>query len=623
MMAILIRFAGIALSCVPYPALNFFTELLGKIFFIFPSRRKNLLLSNLRYAFPSWSECSTFGCAKKSAALMFEMGLFSLTYRFLSARNKKRSLVFSTEVEDKLKVLRSSQEPLLILLPHVCLLETIAVSPFFRPNSNRKLGAVYRPNRNPQIDQEIKLARESTGLVAFSRKEGLLKAKKHLLSGNWLIVLFDQNAGDTGTLDLFLNRIVSYTSLPDSLVRSTKAHPVFVYPKRIGFFKAELIIEDIETATSKSVSSIAHKKLELLIRSDPAGLPEWLWPHGKWKVHARVESRYRMVVKRKHLIQDKKLERNTDFFIRMPNWLGDIVMAIPVLLAIRNGRPDVRFTIICKKEYKELLAKFNLGENFISLPKKSILYFWDFRKKIHFKPDNYLLFTNSLRSDIEAFLSGSEQRFGLNSPGRRRPLLTHSFDPQKLDSLNCQNLHQTRLWELMARRFGLHEEVKVNPLGIPIIKREKYKIGIIAGSSNTPGKRWSVTNWVSLIRMISKKEEKFEFYLYGTNPDKEITTKICVNTSSCRVYDLAGDTTLGELADELASCSLVIGNDTGSMHLANMVGTPVTVLFGPTNSTKTKPFFNSTCTIIHSSTGDINDIVVADVLSLNCSKPKV
>ena len=551
---------------------------------------------------------------------MFEMGLFSLTYQFLSARNKKCFLLFSSEVEAKLKVLRASQEPLLILLPHVCLMETLVASQSFRPHINRKLGAIYRPNRNPQIDHQIKLARESTGLVTFSRKEGLLKAKKHLSLGNWLIVLFDQNAGDTGTLDLFLNRIVSYTSLPDSLVRSTQANPVFVYPKRIGFFKAELLIENIVPTAGESVSSTAHKKLELLIRSDPEGLPEWLWSHGKWKVHARVESRYRMVVKRKHLIKDKKLERNTDFFIRMPNWLGDIVMAIPVLLAIRKGRPDVRFTIICKKEYIELFTKFNLGEDFISLPKTSILYFWDYRKKIHFKPDNYLLFTNSLRSDIEAFISGSPQRFGLKLPGRIRPLLTHSFNPQILDCIDRENLHQTRHWEQMARCFGLHEEVKDKPLEIPLIKREKYKIGIIAGSSNTPDKRWAVAKWVSFIERMSKIEENFGFYLYGTNQDKEITTKICINTFSCRVCDLAGDTNLSELADELASCALVIGNDTGSMHLANMVGTPVAVLFGPTNSTKTKPFFNSQLISIESKNSkNINSIQIADVVKATSS----
>jgi ADP-heptose:LPS heptosyltransferase len=85
--------------------------------------------------------------------------------------------------------------------------------------------------------------------------------------------------------------------------------------------------------------------------------------------------------------------------------------------------------------------------------------------------------------------------------------------------------------------------------------------------------------------------------------------------NSNRILNLAGETTLCELADELASCSLVIGNDTGSMHLANMLGTPVSVLFGPTNSTHTQPFFNSALTLIEpENSTDINSIKVADVI---------
>ena len=51
-----------------------------------------------------------------------------------------------------------------------------------------------------------------------------------------------------------------------------------------------------------------------------------------------------------------------------------------------------------------------------------------------------------------------------------------------------------------------------------------------------------------------------------------------------------------------------------AMHLANMVGAKVVVLFGPTNSNRTKPFFDPCCTIIHSSSDDINEIDVDNVL---------
>ena len=70
-----------------------------------------------------------------------------------------------------------------------------------------------------------------------------------------------------------------------------------------------------------------------------------------------------MIVKRTHLISKKNIARNTHFFVRMPNWLGDVIMAIPVLHAVRAGRPDVRFTFVCKSQFIPLLEKFVVKSN--------------------------------------------------------------------------------------------------------------------------------------------------------------------------------------------------------------------------------------------------------------------
>ena len=59
------------------------------------------------------------------------------------------------------------------------------------------------------------------------------------------------------------------------------------------------------------------------------------------------------------------------------------------------------------------------------------------------------------------------------------------------------------------------------------------------------------------------------------------------------VTDLAGKTDLAALADEIGKCSLVIGNDTGAMHLANALGVPTLVIYGPTSPTRTRPIFNA------------------------------
>ena len=266
------------------------------------------------------------------------------------------------------------------------------------------------------------------------------------------------------------------------------------------------------------------------------------------------------------------------------------------------------FYISCKREFIPLLKKFSLGEDYLALPERGFRYFFEFRNLLKFKPDNYLLFTNSLRGDLEAFLSGSRQRFGLNFPNRS-PLLSHTFDLAVFAEDRLKKMHQTELWEQMAKHFGLKEIISKEPIYLNGINRRKIKIGIVPGSSNSPKKRWAAENWVSLITQLSSIKKDLVFHLFGTNQDAEITSIISSQLDSSFVYDHAGKTELSELAEELGSCSLVIGNDTGSMHLANMVGTSVVVLFGPTSSARTSPFFNPRKLLVESpNSEDINSL---------------
>ena len=93
-----------------------------------------------------------------------------------------------------------------------------------------------------------------------------------------------------------------------------------------SFFSPNLEIFEIPQRKELSVSTKAHRLLESILKDDDDGCPEWLWSHGKWKIHARVESRYQMLNKRKQLIIGESFQGEP--FRRMPNWLGDVIMAI-------------------------------------------------------------------------------------------------------------------------------------------------------------------------------------------------------------------------------------------------------------------------------------------------------
>jgi ADP-heptose:LPS heptosyltransferase len=145
----------------------------------------------------------------------------------------------------------------------------------------------------------------------------------------------------------------------------------------------------------------------------------------------------------------------------------------------------------------------------------------------------------------------------------------------------------------MMQHFGLELELPQAPFALEGATRIPEKIGLIPGASNNPSKRWPPYKWTELCERILELRPKASLHLYGTKADREATDAIANQMPKGKVNDQAGSTDLSQLAEELASCSLVIGNDTGGMHLANALGTPVAVLCGPTNPLVTGPFFDS------------------------------
>ncbi len=594
MIAILIKLVGLTFSLLPFKVLEFMTECMGVLFLYIPSQRRRVLLSNLKYAFPSYSNSRVRELARESAVRMFEMGFFSLSYIYFSKSQRRRSVLYSKETEDELTKLRKAKKPVLFLVPHVCLFETIATSPFFRPSYPKILGAIYRPNRNPKIDSRIQKSRDAVGIKGFSRKEALWGAKKHLSSGNWLIVLFDQNAGKQGALSLFLGRVASVSTLPDLLYKSTNAITVYACPKRIGFFQTKLELTRI--IDSNSISLDSHKALAYDLKTNLHFSPEWLWTHGKWKTNFYPGSKFNFSAKRNLLPSD--IPRKLTFVIRMPNWLGDIVMALPTLVAIRNTRKDVRLVLLCRPQFKDLLKWFKVGDEIFCLGNVfSTSGMKNFLGMRHTFPECHLLFTNSFRGDFEAFLVGAIHRFGLVNKRKKRPLLTHCFEHNAKTTKTGTPLHQSKQWEEMARYFGLKGKADFNPL-IKTKKIKGFQVGIILGSENNPSKRWGWERWSKLCSLFLNSIFDLKINLYGTKKDMGDAEKILFNVNSQRIFNNVGKTTLVELADEFLKCRMIIGCDSGGVHLANSLGVKTVVLFGPTNPILTKPCFNSPLLVI-------------------------
>ena len=570
--------------------------LLGNIVYYLPTSRRRVLLSNLNHAFEERPICWQRRIARSSCKRMVEMGLFALASPFMSEKRLRENFSLDDEsyafIHDELE---KGNHSYLVLVPHFCSMEAITLIELLVGKKLPQAGVIYRPLKSPALEGYVKQTRERFGLKLLSRKEGFNGAINILRDKGTVAILFDQNAGHRGAQALFFDRLAATTELPGMLVEKFKPKTGFLYAKRTGFWKATLQSEMLECEkTSEAITLAANAWLENKLREDEGLCQDWLWLHTRWKTQDEPCRRFRIEA-RKQLLP-KTLPKKTRLFIRMPNWLGDVVMALPLIRAIAKGRPDMQITLIAQKPFMGLLQKLNIADEYIALPnKKSYAYFLNFlslRKKL---PDVQLMFTNSTRGDLEAKIIGAKQRFGIERT-KKRGLLTHTWKlPQ---NLNEKDIHQTHLWEKFLQHFGLKEALDYTPLKWPSSQKKSHTIGMICGTENMPEKRWPIAHWRELIEKILTQYPDATIELYGTANDLAITKEVAHRFDPKKVINLAGQTNLLEFIEHLNNCTQVICNDTGGMHLANMIGTQLIAIFGPTNPVRTGPIFSGSTTIL-------------------------
>jgi ADP-heptose:LPS heptosyltransferase len=459
-----------------------------------------------------------------------------------------------------------------------------------------EFGIVFRPLDNPTADAFVKRTRERFGMRLLSRKRGFAEAAQILRGGGCVGLLFDQNAGMQGALTLLFDRVCSTSELPGLLACKFDAELRTFHPRRTGFWRVAFESDPIpHDGTAAEATFALNRWLEKAL-ADEDMCASWLWVHDRWRHQDIPARRFQLSSKRNLLEADLRsrglaaLPRRTRVWVRMPNWLGDVVMVLPLLRALRRSRPDAAVTLVARREFLPLLSSWDVAEALVPLPQRGPGYYCRFRAFRAEYPDTWLLFTNSVRGDVEAWIAGCPQRFGIVRPGRPRPLLTSSYRlPAGFDEAAS---HQLGLWEDFLRHFGVAIPPDRSPL-VTAPPTSGLPVGLIPGSENNPSKRWPVESWRALMDSLPGER----FVVFGTAADVPIADRV-VAGSEDRVENRAGRTTLAAFADGLRGCRLVVTNDTGGMHLANALGVPVVALFGPTNPVRTGPVFDASRRIL-------------------------
>lgn len=293
--------------------------------------------------------------------------------------------------------------------------------------------------------------------------------------------------------------------------------------------------------------------------------------------------------------------------VRMPNWLGDAVMALPALRQLRLG--GWRTVAVAPAGVAGLLDLFDCVESAVILPEAHRNWPDEVLTQLRESGADFgLLLTNSPRDAIYFRRAGIRRLFG--AAARGRSLLLEGAFKFPWNRRGCVgDLHHARKYSLMAEALGgsaWDGKFPENKLG------DELPCGVAAGSPLlvlAPGaaygaaKRWPSNSFANTGRRFLSDYAAGRIVIVGGRGESAIASEVAGQLGTDeRVINLCGRTTLAELAAILKLADACVANDSGTMHLSASVGGSGVAVFGSTDWVVTAPL-SSKWRIVRSSWG--------------------
>ncbi|HYL86486.1 MAG TPA: lipopolysaccharide heptosyltransferase II [Candidatus Angelobacter sp.] len=299
--------------------------------------------------------------------------------------------------------------------------------------------------------------------------------------------------------------------------------------------------------------------------------------------------------------------------IRATNWVGDAIMALPALRAVRGRFPDAEMAIVAQPYVADIYRDQQICGELIEYDPKGAHAGFSGRERLaaqlrERKFDAALLLQNAFEAAWLAWRSGIRERIGYARDGRSL-LLTKAIPIPKHGEIPT---HEKFYYLELVRRAGWTDTLADEPfiaLNVPEEKRAKaenvlvaagvrmgvLRVAIGGGASYGSAKCWLPSRFAELANRLHSQRDA-DVILFGTAAEAAVS-----NAISAEMYrppiDLTGKSAIADLPALLSQCHLFIGNDSGAMHVAGAVGLPVVAVFGPTDPHGTSPV-TPRCTIV-------------------------
>ncbi|GDY20946.1 lipopolysaccharide heptosyltransferase II [Verrucomicrobiota bacterium] len=318
----------------------------------------------------------------------------------------------------------------------------------------------------------------------------------------------------------------------------------------------------------------------------------------------------------------------TRLLVRGVNWLGDAVMSTPALLRLREALPHAHVALLTHEKLAGLWEQHPALDEIIPFAKGESV--WQIARRLRAGNfDTALILPNSFRSALEAWLARIPRRFGYATHGRSL-LLNHHVLPRadalamhKRSAAEVRALadgtrapdadfarritrpaaHHVHQYLHLAAALGASPVAQAPRLSVTPAEQAHVRaalfgkteaqagrpltwFGLNPGAEYGPAKRWPVENFIAAARELCTRTG-CAWVIFGGPADQALAEQIRAAVPGS--VSAAGRTTLRELVVALSLCRVVLTNDTGPMHVAAAVGTPVVVPFGSTSPELTGP----------------------------------
>lgn len=281
--------------------------------------------------------------------------------------------------------------------------------------------------------------------------------------------------------------------------------------------------------------------------------------------------------------------------VRAPNWLGDCVMALPVLVELKNKFPESSITVAARKHLMDVFVSSPEVDSVVAVPRSTSnplkLYFAGRKLRV----DNYdfgVLLTNSFSSALWLLGVGAKRRIGF-ARDFRRFFLTDPLVP----NVDILQAHQADYYLATLKPLGIDVELSNPKLYVSeqakkeaeeSLKNFELKSGyaIIAPfSAYGSVKDWSSASYAKTAKAIVDKYD-LDVLITGTGAQKEMCAEVAA--ISPRVHNAAGLTSLAGFFATVAGARLYVGGDSGGAHVAAALSVPTVVIFGITEPSRTR-----------------------------------